>query len=125
MTSVEEGTMTAGWIKRLGLPLLLLFVLAACQTGPNPRNAAYGAGAASSYGYGGYGYGGYGYGGCGYNPCKPRRICPPGHILVRIPYSYGGPGRLCKPYVRPCCKAPPPCGWPGPGPCGGYTRPIY
>ncbi len=119
--------MAAGWIKRLGLPLLLLSLLAACQTGPNPRTAALSVGQPSGYGgygYGGYGYGGYGYGGCGYNPCKPRRICPPGHILVRIPYSHGGPGRICKPYARPCCKpTPPPCGWPGP--CGGALRPVY
>ena len=97
-----------GWTRGLALPLLLLTLLTACQSGPYQRNYARTAG---------YGYA-PGYGACSYNPCKPRRVCPPGHILARIPYTYGGPGRYCKPHYRRCCAPPPPpCGWQGPRPC--------
>ncbi|MGI9420336.1 MAG: hypothetical protein ACR2RA_21130 [Geminicoccaceae bacterium] len=104
--------MAFGWIKSLALPVVLLTLLAACQSGPNPRSQAWTSPQPLSYG------GPY-YGGCGYDRCTPRRICPPGHILVRIPYAYGGPGRYCKPYVRRCCAPRPPiCGGYGPRPCG-------
>ncbi|MDH3659078.1 MAG: hypothetical protein OEU92_03445 [Alphaproteobacteria bacterium] len=112
--------MRLGWIKSVVLPLGLMALLAACQTGPNPRYAGQSAGYAS------------GYQGCGFNPCATQRVCPPGHILARVPYSYGGPGRYCKPYYPRwgrCCAPPPsPCGSPGPGPCGSsssYARAVY
>ncbi len=111
--------MAFSWIKGLALPVVLLTLLAACQSGPNPRSQAWAGSQPSSYG------GPY-YGGCGYHPCRPQRVCPPGHILKRIPYAYGGPGRYCAPYYScrtRCCGAPqyhgPSCGQ------GGYPSVRY
>lgn len=102
-----------GWIRTLALPVALLTLLVACQSGTYDRSYARTAGLSYSPGYGG------GYGGCGYDRCNPPRVCPPGYVLARIPYSYGGPGRYCKPYHRRCCAPKPsPCGYPAPGPCG-------
>ncbi len=105
--------MTFGWIKGLVVPVILLTLLAACQSGPSQRSYA----RTAAYSPGGYG--------CGYHPCRPANFCPPGHILKRIPYSYGGPGRYCEPYntCRTRC-----CGAPQYGACGqggGYPRVRY
>ncbi|MGI9417643.1 MAG: hypothetical protein ACR2RA_07385 [Geminicoccaceae bacterium] len=112
-----------GWTRSLALPVLLLTFLAACQSGTYNRSYARTAGLSYSPGYGVQG-------GCGYHPCKPRRVCPPGYVLARIPYAYGGPGRYCKPHYRRCCApTPSPCGYPGPGPCqqqgGGRPYAAY
>ena len=120
MNNGAEMSMRLGWIKSVVLPLGLMVLLAACQPGPNPRNYAGSTGYAP------------GYGGCGSNPCGPQRVCPYGYILTRVPYSYGGPGRYCKPYTprwgKCCAPSPSPCGGPGPGPCAssrGYARAVY
>lgn len=104
--------MVVGWIKTLALPVVLLTLLAACQASPYPRNYA----RTTAFSPAGQG--------CGYHPCAPQRVCPPGHVLKRIPYSYGGPGRYCAPYHScrtRCCGAPqygPSCGQ-----AGGYGSP--
>lgn len=113
-------SMGVGWTRGLALPVLLLTLLAACQSGPYQRGGyARTAGYSQSPGYDG----------CGYDRCSPRRFCPPGYILTRIPYAYGGPGRYCKPYQRRCCSpTPSPCGSSGPGPCqqgGGRPYAAY
>ena len=93
--------MVVGWIKTLAPPVVLLTLLAACQSSPYPRNYT----RTTAFSPAGYGNG-YG---CGYQTCRPANFCPPGHILKRIPYSYGGPGRYCAPYNScgsGCCGAP-------------------
>ncbi len=111
-----------GWTKSLALSSLLLVLLAACHPGPYQRSYARTADAGYSTGYGG----------CGGYSCNYRatpQYCPPGHVLTRIPYAYGGPGRSCKPYYRSyyrsayrsagsCCGSS--CGGYGGGSCGGY-----
>ena len=89
--------MAFGCIKGLALPLILLTLLAACQSGPSQRGYARTT-ALSPAGYG-----------CGYSRCKPADYCPPGYILNRIPRANGGPGRYCAPYSScrtRCCGAP-------------------
>ncbi len=109
--------MAFGWLRSLALPVVLLTLLAACQSGPSQRSYARTTAFSPA---------GYGYGGCGYQPCRPANFCPPGHILKRIPYAYGGPGRYCAPYNpcrTRCCGAPqygPSCGY-----GGGYPRSRY
>ena len=109
--------MRLGWIKSLAFMLGLLTFLSACQQGPSSRSYARTTAFSS----------GYGYGGCGYNRCGvySRPACPPGQILARIPYSYGGPGRYCVPYYGRSggCYGPrpsPPCGY-----GGRYARGYY
>ncbi|MEL6961893.1 MAG: hypothetical protein AAFO01_04005 [Pseudomonadota bacterium] len=108
--------MTMCWVKGLVLPALLLTLLAACQSGVNPRNVGYG-----------HAYTSYGYGACGRHPCATPQRCPPGYVLARIPIAKGG-GRYCEPYYtyrRGCCepKRPPVCL--GQGCYGGARYPIY
>lgn len=108
-------SMRLGWLSSLSLSLGLLMLLSACQPGPNARSYARTPGYTT-------GYASYDRGGCGYNPCRSvanRPHCPPGQILGRVPYSQGGPGRVCVPYRGRLSS----CGGPAPSPCGdGYGR---
>lgn len=86
--------MRLGWIKSLALPLGLLMLLAACQSGSYARSHAQPAGYAPAYDpcqAGPYG--------CG-SPqgLLSSRLCPPGYRLVRMSYRlHGGSARDCVP----------------------------
>jgi len=96
--------MAFSWIKGLALPVLLLTLLAACQSGPNQRGYASTSSYAPASSY----------------PCATQRRCPPGYVLARIPIAYGG-GRFCKPYYnrysRCCAPERPPVCLGAAGPC--------
>lgn len=103
-----RGSLAVRWIRVLALPVLILTLLAACQSNPRQRDFARFPSQATYQG------------GCGVHPCAVQRTCPPGYVLARIPLSYGG-GRYCRPYstrFSRCCGPPrqPVC-LGSPGPC--------